>query len=113
MSIRPDQGVPAPVAADVSLARATDDNAASARSRDREPGRIGKTTPRAWLSDQAGSESEVWCRASQGEGRSRRGASATDDNAERCGTRDHEPGRIREPGSEGARTAALAGGRTG
>ncbi|MFI1003558.1 hypothetical protein ACIP10_20160 [Streptomyces galbus] len=46
------------------------------------------------LVGQAGSGSGVWCRASQGGGGSRCGASASDDNAARCGTRRREPGLI-------------------
>ncbi|WP_329392503.1 S-adenosylmethionine:tRNA ribosyltransferase-isomerase [Streptomyces sp. NBC_01716] len=59
------------------------------------------------LVDQAGSGSGVWCRGSQGGGGSRRGASATDDNAARCGTRDREPGKIHKTGPGGGRIVAV------
>ncbi|WP_316745199.1 hypothetical protein [Streptomyces sp. MK7] len=58
--------------------------------------------PRGCLVDQAGSGCGGRCRTSQGGGGSRCGASATDDNAARCGARRREPGMIGEtpPGAE-------------
>ncbi|MET7620659.1 class I SAM-dependent methyltransferase [Streptomyces sp. NPDC005408] len=57
--------------------------------------------PRPCPVDEAGSVSGVWRGASQGGGGSRRGASATDDNAARCRASAREPGKIGRTGPGG------------